>query len=74
MFKKEEEKLLNNIRVKIFTFYNIEPIDSYSAKLTAKDFINNDENKWSQQITVSLYILLLLDMLGCKFVLKYNLF
>ena len=45
MFKKEEEKLLNNIRVKIFTFYNIEPIDSYSAKLTAKDFINNDENK-----------------------------
>jgi len=44
MFKKEDEKLLNNIRFKIFTFYNIEPIDSYSAKLTAKDFIKSGEN------------------------------
>lgn len=45
MFKKEDDKLLNNIRFKIFTFYNIEPIDSYSAKLTAKDFIKSGEKE-----------------------------
>ena len=42
MSKKDDEKFINNIKFKIITYYDVEPIDSYSARLTLKDFVGGN--------------------------------
>lgn len=42
MSKSSDEKLINNIKFKIITFYDVEPIDSYSARLILKNFVGGD--------------------------------